>query len=141
MNRLSELETPVERKRVILSIDDDPNIPLIRNTVFADRGYEVVAAPDVRRGLAKAIAIRPDLITLDISMPEMDGWLVLKELKRIHELKNIPVIILSIFDEKKLGYDLGAYDYLVKPFEINDIFSVVDRAAAETGTGTEKEIS
>ncbi len=139
MNRLSDTKELAIQNRVILSIDDDPNISFILSTVFQGRGYDVVSAPDGKTGLAKAIEIRPDLITLDISMPEMDGWLVLKELKRTRQVKSIPVVILSIFDEKKLGYDLGAFDYLVKPFEIDDIFSVVDRAVTGTDDDTEKE--
>lgn len=139
MNRLSDTRELAIKNRVILSIDDDPNISFILSTVFQGRGYDVVSAPDGKTGLAKAIEIRPDLITLDISMPEMDGWLVLKELKRTRQVKSIPVVILSIFDEKKLGYDLGAFGYLVKPFEIDDIFSVVDRAVTGTDDDTERE--
>jgi DNA-binding response OmpR family regulator len=113
--------------RMILSIDDDPNVSMILNSLLKNRGYEVVSALDGKEGLAKAIELKPKFITLDISMPGMDGWLVLKQLKRLEEVKNIPVIILSVFDEKRMGYDLGAFDYLVKPFELEDIFCMVDR--------------
>ena len=128
------------KSRTLLSIDDDPNISFILDSLLKTRGYDVVSALDGREGLARAIDLKPDLITLDISMPEMDGWQVLKELKRLEEVKDIPVVILSIFDEKKLGYDLGAFDYLLKPFEIEDMYSIMDRVEKTHEGSSEREV-
>jgi DNA-binding response OmpR family regulator len=127
---LEKTHETVVAGKTVLSIDDDPNIAIILESVLGEKGYEVIPALDGKEGLLKAIKLKPHLITLDISMPEMDGWMVLKELKCLDEVRKIPVVILSIFDEKKLGYALGAFDYLVKPFDIDDLCSVVDRAEA-----------
>jgi len=113
--------------RLLLSIDDDPNIGGIFESLLKQRGYEIETASNGVIGLEKAIEMKPDLITLDITMPEMDGWLCLKKLKNIDAVKDIPVVIVSVFDEKQLGYALGAFDYLVKPFDIEDILSIFDR--------------
>ncbi len=115
------------RTRTILAIDDDPNIGRLLGKVLGQRGYHIVQASDGSEGLEIAARIRPDFITLDIMMPKMDGWLVLKEMKRTEALRDIPVAILSICDEKKLGYHLGASDYLLKPFDIEDLHGMIDR--------------
>ncbi|MFQ6103641.1 MAG: response regulator transcription factor [Candidatus Glassbacteria bacterium] len=126
-------------KRTILAIDDDPSVASLLSAILGRRGYRIIAALDGRQGLAKAIEIKPHFITLDIMMPGMDGWTVLKELKRINELKDIPVVILSVFDEKKLGYKLGAFDYLVKPFAMEDLFSVVEKVETAMDAGEDGE--
>ena len=71
-------------------------------------------------GLKLATKHMPDLITLDVMMPEMDGWEVLNALQSNDETKNIPVIMLSMANEPDIGYSLGATDYLTKPVDWND---------------------
>jgi len=117
--------------RLLLSIDDDPNMGGILESLLKQRGYEIETASNGVEGMEKVMEMKPDLITLDITMPEMDGWLVLKKLKSIDVVKDIPVIIVSVFDERQLGCDLGAFDYLVKPFDIEDILSILDRVEEE----------
>jgi DNA-binding response OmpR family regulator len=119
--------------RTILAIDDDPNIGPLLGKVLRQRGYDVVTASNGPEGLEKAARIRPDIVTLDIMMPKMDGWLVLKEMKRQEELRDIPVAILSICDERKLGHRLGAFDYLLKPFDIEDLLCLIDRFESAAG--------
>jgi DNA-binding response OmpR family regulator len=113
--------------RLLLSIDDDPNIGEILDSLVRQRGYDIATASNGIEGFEKAIEMKPDLITLDITMPGMDGWLLLKKLKSTDIVKDIPVVVLSVFDEKKMGYELGAFGYLLKPFDINDIFDILDR--------------
>jgi CheY-like chemotaxis protein len=71
--------------------------------------------------------LRPNVITLDLMLPLKDGWQVMKELKRHPLCKHIPVIIVSIMDEKNLGFSLGAVDYFVKPVNRDDLIQAMDR--------------
>jgi CheY-like chemotaxis protein len=113
--------------RLVLAIDDDPNaIELLRQNL-ADYGYWVVGALSGDEGLRKARELRPFAITLDILMPEKDGWQVLQELKSDQATKHIPIIVFSIIDEKDLGYRLGAFDYAVKPLDAEGLKHILDR--------------
>jgi len=101
-------------KKTILAIDDNPEvIELIRKNIGTD--YNVVGHLTSKNAFEKAKEIKPVAITLDIMMPEKDGWQVLQELKKAPETQDIPVIILSIVDNKKMGFSLGATEYMVKP--------------------------
>ncbi|MEM7170689.1 MAG: PAS domain S-box protein [Pseudomonadota bacterium] len=104
-------------KDLVLVIDDDPNAIYLLRENLADAGYGVIGASNGREGLLKAKEIKPVAIVLDILMPEMDGWSVLTALKSDSITRSIPVIILSIMDQKDQGYQLGAYDYLLKPID------------------------
>lgn len=123
-------------RKTLLAIDDDPHIADILRMLLAERGYEVIVAYDGRQGLEKAMDLMPDFITLDVMMPELDGWEVLKRLKRSPLVKHIPVVIVSVMDERKFGHHLGAFDYLVKPFEIPDIIGMVERVEKQMRPGT-----
>jgi signal transduction histidine kinase/DNA-binding response OmpR family regulator/HAMP domain-containing protein len=101
----------------VLVIDDDPAIhELLKRSLKID-GVRIVAALGGAEGLAMARQIRPDVITLDVLMPTMDGWAVLTALKADPALADIPVIMLSILDDKNMGFALGAADYLTKPID------------------------
>jgi DNA-binding response OmpR family regulator len=100
----------------VLVIEDDPDIALGIKTVLGKSGFEVTASSDGRDGLRAFHAARPDLVILDIGLPEMDGWTVLE---RIRDLSEVPVLILtahSTESEKVRGLRGGADDYLTKPF-------------------------
>ncbi len=100
----------------ILAIDDNEEaIDIIKK--FLSKEYRVVGLLSGKDTVEKAREIRPVAITLDIMMPDKDGWQVLRELKSHPDTQDIPVVILSIVDRKKLGFSLGAADYLVKPVE------------------------
>ncbi len=114
----------------VLVIDDDP---VARNLVrrnLVKAGYRVEEAGDGPTGLARARALRPDVITLDVMMPGMDGWAVLTALKADADLADIPVIMLSILDEKTMGFTLGASDYLTKPIDRPRLLAALKRCAA-----------
>ena len=103
------------RKRV-LAIDDNPDaIDIIRKSLGED--YKIVGLLSGEKAVEKAIETKPLAITLDIMMPHKDGWQVLRELKGAPETRDIPVIVLSIVDNKKLGFSLGAAEYMVKPLD------------------------
>ena len=100
----------------VLVIEDDPDIALGIETVLGKSGFEVASSSDGRDGLRAFHAARPDLVILDIGLPEMDGWTVLE---RIRDLSEVPVLILtarSAEAEKVRGLRGGADDYLTKPF-------------------------
>jgi DNA-binding response OmpR family regulator len=99
----------------VLTIDDDPNVLDLMARVYQREGFRPVSASNGKLGIDLARKLRPDLITLDIMMPEMDGWAVLKALKKDPELQNIPVIMVSIVENKPLALDVGAMDSLSKP--------------------------
>ena len=107
-----------ERSRqVLLAIDDDPEVQRLVRDSLAGTDYTVVAAATGDEGLAIARKIAPAVVTLDIMMPHQDGWSVLQKFKSDPQLRAIPVIILSILENKALGFALGVADYIVKPFE------------------------
>ncbi|MGB0668398.1 MAG: response regulator, partial [bacterium] len=103
--------------RKILIIDDDPTVRELMRRQLERDGFEVHSASDGKEGITKAREIKPDLITLDILMPDLDGWSVLRSLKADPEVSSIPVVMASILDEKNKGFSLGAADYLSKPLE------------------------
>jgi len=105
----------------ILAVDDEPDIRFLLESALAD-AYEVVTAQDGRDALLKISKVEPDLIILDLMMPEMDGWAVLKKLRSEPTSAKTPVILLSALNAKedmKRGYQYGASVYLTKPFEVD----------------------
>ena len=103
--------------KTILIIDDDPTVSELMKRQLSKEGYQVIIAPNGKDGIRLARELKPDAITLDILMPEMDGWSVLRTLKADPEVSNIPVIMASILDEKNKGFSLGAADFLSKPVQ------------------------
>jgi signal transduction histidine kinase/CheY-like chemotaxis protein len=114
---------------VVLAIDDDPDVIYLLSENLAEAGYQVVGASSGYQGMQKARSLKPYAITLDIMMPNKDGWQVLHDLKSDPETRSIPVILLSIIDNKELGFRLGAADYLVKPFDQSAMLSALGRLA------------
>ena len=114
---------------LVLVIDDDATVQdLLRRSLHRD-GFRVETAPDGATGLARARELRPAIITLDVMMPGMDGWEVLAALKEDPDTADIPVIVVSIVDERGLGFSLGAADYLTKPLDFSRLSAVVNRHA------------
>ncbi len=112
-----EAESPKRKeaaKKTVLAIDDNPeDIDIIRK--YLGEEYRVVGLLSGEKAVEKAKEVNPLAITLDILMPKKDGWEVLRELKDTPETQDVPVIILSIVDDKRLGFTLGATEYIVKP--------------------------
>jgi two-component system KDP operon response regulator KdpE len=100
----------------ILIIEDDPDVTEVVQLSLRKAGYETCAAPDGQAGLRAFYAERPDLVVLDITLPKLDGW---ELCRRLRELAEVPIIILtghSQLEQRIRGLDLGADDYLTKPF-------------------------
>jgi CheY-like chemotaxis protein len=109
----------------VLVIDDDPVIQDLMGTFLHKEGYRVTAAAGGEEGLRRAREIRPDVITLDVAMPSMDGWTVLSALKADPELAEIPVIMLTMVDNKTMGYALGAAEYMTKPINRERLINII----------------
>ncbi|MBI3374583.1 MAG: GAF domain-containing protein [Betaproteobacteria bacterium] len=101
----------------ILVVDDDQTVREMMERYLAREGFSVVTASGGQEGLRLARELHPAAITLDVMMPDLDGWTVLAAIKGDPELADIPVILISIVDEKNRGYALGATDYMVKPVD------------------------
>jgi signal transduction histidine kinase/CheY-like chemotaxis protein len=107
--------TPSSQKEKILVIDDDIIFLDLINTRLVKEGFTVYTANSGHRGLQKAKQILPDIIILDIVMPDIDGWTVYKNLKSTPLLSEIPVVIITIGDYQKMAKDFGVVDFLAKP--------------------------
>ena len=106
----TSVDSPLQARHspLILTIDDNPDVLAIVQENLSDAGYEVVGAASAAEGLAKAQTLRPSAITLDIVLPDRDGWQVLHDLKADPATRDIPVIMLTIVDNKAMGFRLGA---------------------------------
>ena len=113
-------------KRVLV-IDDDPIVRDLMKTHLENDGFEVILAASGKEGINLARTEKPSVITLDILMPEMDGWSVLRTLKADPETENIPVVMASILDEQKQGLALGANDYVSKPVNRDKLITALRR--------------
>ena len=101
----------------ILVAEDNQQAAQLLGIYLTEAGYEVEYAADGEEAIAKAAEIQPFAITLDILLPKKDGWQVLREMKTKPNLQSIPVIIVSVTEERQLAFGLGAVDHLVKPID------------------------
>ncbi len=131
----AELASPAadDAATTVLVIDDDPAALDLVGRFLGGEGFAVISASGGEEGLRLARERRPDIITLDIIMPHVDGWAVLAELKADPELADIPVILISMTDDRNLGYALGASEYLTKPVDWDRLGKVLHRYADEDG--------
>ena len=111
----------------VLVIDDDPTVHDLVQRFLNKEGLNMIAARSGEEGIRLAKELHPAAITLDVLMPGMDGWAVLTELKADAALSEIPVIMLTIMDEKQMGYALGAADYLTKPIDWDRLAAILQR--------------
>lgn len=114
-------------ERIILCVDDDPQVISLYERYLQPQGFKVVPVVSPANARDAAKRLKPYAITLDIMMPEIDGWTVLEQLKSDPETRNIPVIICSIVEEEEKGFSLGAADYLVKPILEEDLVIALNR--------------
>ena len=115
------------RPGTVLVIDDDAAVRDLLQRSLAREGFRVLPAAGGEEGLRLARAARPDAITLDVLMPGMDGWAVLAALKADPALADVPVVMLTIADDKALGFSLGAVEYLTKPVDRARLLRVLRR--------------
>ncbi len=109
----------------VLVIDDEPDVCQLMERFLSKEGFRVETALDGEQGMRLARELHPDVITLDVLMPGMDGWTVLATLKTDPDLADIPVIMLTILDDKSRGYALGAAEYMVKPIDRDRLGSIL----------------
>lgn len=127
----SAAKANLESNNCVLVIDDDDDARDFMRRFLSREGFDVISATNGNEGLAAAAKHRPALITLDVLMPEKDGWSVLQELKDDPALCDIPVVMLTIVDEKHRGFSLGASDYLNKPVDRDRLRQVLERLRAD----------
>jgi signal transduction histidine kinase/DNA-binding response OmpR family regulator len=130
----SILINPLHTKTVLV-IDDNHHDRKFLHRYLSNEGYNVVMAVNGKQGLQMAKEIVPDMITLDVMMPEMDGWETLVALKNDPFLVNIPVVMSSIIEDRHLAQTLGAVDYLSKPVDKERLIKVVDKHIARSARG------
>jgi CheY-like chemotaxis protein len=118
--------------RTVLVVDDDPTVHDVLRATIAKEGYRLLHAYDGAQALELARSEKPDVITLDVMMPKLDGWSVLGKLKSDPAVAAIPVIMLTIVDERTMGYSLGASEYMTKPVDRNRLIELLRRFAATT---------
>jgi signal transduction histidine kinase/CheY-like chemotaxis protein len=132
----TDQESPVSSSRArqslaprgtVLTIDDDSAVLDLLERCLSKEGYRVVGAQSGAEGLRLAAEIRPSAITLDVVMPGMDGWQVLRSIKTNPELSNTPVVIVTMTDDMAQGFALGAADFLVKPVDRARLLGIIER--------------
>jgi DNA-binding response OmpR family regulator len=123
-------------RKKILVVDDEDDILHFLELVLREKGYDVATASGGHEALTKAQLERPNLILLDIMMPQMDGWEVLKLLRVDEETADIPVAMLSARTEAKdrvQGLQEGAIDYICKPFSLQDLLVKIETIFDQVG--------
>ena len=120
------------KRRTILMIDDDSTMCDLMDRALTREGYRVLASASGPEGLRRAREARPDAITLDVFMPGMDGWTVLSSLKADPELADIPVILLTVSDDRRRASKLDAAEFLQKPVEPRRLVAVLDKLRQAT---------
>jgi signal transduction histidine kinase/DNA-binding response OmpR family regulator len=120
-----------DRQPSILVVDDDPHIRELLNQEFTEAGYRVRMAGDGREALNEVRRERPDLVVLDVMMPEINGFDVAAVLKNDPQTLDIPIIILSIVQDRERGFRLGVDRYLTKPIDTGLLFREVDTLLAQ----------
>ena len=113
------MNTTWTQKPVILMVDDTPANLGVLSELFEKDGYDILVAEDGASGVKRAAFAKPDLILLDVLMPNQDGFVTCQQLKENPDTKNIPIIFMTALtdtENKVKGFDLGAVDYITKPF-------------------------
>ncbi|MCI0844539.1 MAG: response regulator, partial [Chloroflexi bacterium] len=123
----AETVAPTPVANTVLVVDDDANVHDLMQRSLAGQGFNLVRAMGGEEGLRLAKELLPAVITLDVMMPGMDGWAVLAALKADPDLADIPVIMVTIIDQKNMGYALGAAEYLTKPIDRARLLTVLNR--------------
>jgi K+-sensing histidine kinase KdpD/DNA-binding response OmpR family regulator len=120
-------ERPAPGQKTVLCVDDDEGVIMLFRRYLSKQGYQIIGLTDSTVAVEKAQQIKPFAITLDVMMPEKDGWQVIQELKSNPETRDIPVIMCSIVADQDHGVSLGASDYLIKPIMEQELIAALER--------------
>jgi len=118
---------PIPTSQTVLVIDDDPAVLDLMTRHLTREGFRVVCSSSGEEGLRIARDLQPFAITLDVKMPDLDGWTVLSKLKAEPKLADIPVFMISILEDYEKGFSLGATDYLTKPVQRDELLRVLQK--------------
>jgi CheY-like chemotaxis protein len=120
----------------ILLVDDSETVLMLERMILKGSSYELVSAKDGKEGVAKALALKPDLILMDVIMPEMDGFEALKVLRRNIETRSIPILIVTTKGEEQsmeTGYVVGCSDYITKPIDSLELLTKIQNFLGDLG--------
>jgi len=125
--------------RKVICIEDDPAMIDLVTLILKNRGFEVFGAPNGPEGLQMISSIRPDLVLLDLMMPEMDGWDVFQRMKADEYMRGIPVIVVTAKAaniDKVLGLNIAkVQDYITKPFSPTELVKSINKVLGEGNDG------
>ncbi len=130
---VEEEPAAVPSSRTVLVVDDDPEVISCFRRYLEEHGFQVIGATDAVEALRLAWEEHPYAITLDILLPDEDGWTVLRALKEDKATQDIPVIICSVLQERDIGFALGATDYLGKPVSQEELVAALERLRRPAG--------
>jgi CheY-like chemotaxis protein len=120
-----------EEKKVVVCVEDEPEMIDLVKLILGRKGFELVGAVGGREGLETVRQLKPDLVLLDLMMPDMDGWEVYQKMKTDEELKEIPVIVVTAKAQsidKVLGLHIAKVeDYVTKPFGPQELLQAVNK--------------
>lgn len=116
----------------ILAVDDMPDNLFLLQTFLEAEGFEVEIADSGKSALAKLSQVQPDLILLDVMMPDMNGFEVTQEIRASDRTQTLPILLISAYDEQRLqnGLAVGANDYIRKPIDFNQLLSRISDLTA-----------
>jgi CheY-like chemotaxis protein/nitrogen-specific signal transduction histidine kinase len=129
-----------DRRPLVLVVEDDPAAAELLTRQIDQAGFQTTVARTGSEALAKAREHKPDAITLDILLPDLDGWEVLTRLKRAEETSDIPVVVVSVVDNPELGMALGALDYFVKPVPAKELMNRLSRFKFQGKSGKQMTV-
>jgi CheY-like chemotaxis protein/signal transduction histidine kinase len=115
---------------LVLVVDDDPAMRQLLRDEFRNEGFEVALATDGLEAVRILAERRPTAVVLDLHLPRLDGWTVLSRIKSDPELASLPVVLISVEDQRARGFALGASEFLIKPFEPDRLVAVVSQLAS-----------
>ena len=123
----------------IMVVDDDPNIGELLRLYLEKEGFTAVVMPDGEAALAAFDAEKPDLILLDVMMPRLDGWQVCREIRKKSQCPIIMITAKGELFDRVLGLELGADDYIVKPFETKEVIARIKAVLRRSGVNDAKK--
>jgi PleD family two-component response regulator len=121
-------------QRKILLVDDSETVLMMERMILQKESYQVVMARDGQEGIAKAMEVKPDLILMDVVMPNMNGFEAVKWLRQREETKSVPIVMVTTkaeMESMEAGYESGCSDYVIKPIDSLELLTKVKNLLSE----------